>query len=295
MRIHSGLMLSTLVLTAQAAELKQETVVAWQEYVRSATAKMQDHLHGNADFIKADEDQDYARRVRSGEILVSPAYRQGVTKVPNGLIHDWTGGAFIPNATLKEALSVVRDYDRYSEFYRPTVVDSKSLAKDGHGDRFSMVLMNKAMFMKTALDSDYRCDFVRVDERRWYSISETTRVQEIADFGSADQHFLDENEGSGYIWRLFSITRFEERDGGVYVELEAIALSRDIPGSLRWIVEPIVRRISRNSLAISLRQTEQAVRAGVLAAGCKTQGQPCSTGRYSASASTGFGALGLLH
>jgi hypothetical protein len=288
-------MLLTIVLTAQAAELKQETVAAWQEYVRSATAKMQERLHGNAAFIKADENQDFARRVRSGEILVSPAYRQGATKVPNGLIHDWTGAAFIPSANLKEALSVVRDYDHYREFYRPTVVDSKALAKDGNEDRFSMVLMNKAMFMKTALDSDYKCDFARVDERRWYSISETTCVHEIADFGSADQHCLDENEGSGYVWRLFSITRFEERDGGVYVELEAIALSRDIPGSLRWIVEPIVRRISRNSLAMSLRQTEEAVRAGVLAAGCKSHGQPCSTGRYSDSASTGFGALGLLH
>jgi hypothetical protein len=288
-------MLLIIALTAQAAELKQETLVAWQEYVSSATAKMQDHLRGNADFIKSDENQDFAKRVRSGEILVSPAYRQGATKVPNGLIHDWTGAAFIPNANLKEALSVVRDYDHYSEFYRPTVVDSKSLAKDGHEDRFSMVLMNKAMFMKTALDSEFTCDFVRVNERRWYSISETTHVREIVDFGSADQHSLDQNEGSGYIWRLFSITRFEERDGGVYVELEAIALSRDIPGSLRWIVEPVVRRISRNSLAMSLRQTEEAVRAGVLAEGCKSHGQPCSTGRYSATGSTGFGAFGLLH
>ena len=30
--------------------------------------------------------------------------------------------------------------------------------------------------------------------------------------------------GGGYIWQLFSMTKFEERDGGVYVELEALAL-----------------------------------------------------------------------
>jgi len=42
-----------------------------------------------------------------------------------------------------------------------------------------------------------------------------------------------EGEGTGLIWR-----RFEERDGGVYVEVEAIALSRDVPASLRWLVEP---------------------------------------------------------
>ena len=45
------------------------------------------------------------------------------------------------------------------------------------------------------------------------------------------------------------------------LELEAIGLSRDIPGSFRWLIEPIVRRVSQASLSASLRQTEKAVRA----------------------------------
>jgi hypothetical protein len=71
---------------------------------------------------------------------------------------------------------------------------------------------------------------------------------------------LYEGEGHGIVWRLFGITRYVERDGGVYLELEAIGLSRDIPASLRWVVEPIVRRVSRASLSTSLRQTGNAVR-----------------------------------
>jgi hypothetical protein len=47
----------------------------------------------------------------------------------------------------------------------------------------------------------------------------------------------------------------------VYIELEAIALSRDIPAALRWAVEPIVRRVSRSSLDTSLQQTKDAVRS----------------------------------
>jgi hypothetical protein len=46
---------------------------------------------------------------------------------------------------------------------------------------------------------------------------------------------------------------------GVYVELEAIALSRDIPAAFRVFVTPIVRRVSRDSLATSLHQTKAAV------------------------------------
>jgi hypothetical protein len=45
----------------------------------------------------------------------------------------------------------------------------------------------------------------------------------------------------------------------VYVELEAIALSRDIPAAFRLFVTPIVRPVSRDSLATSLHQTKVAI------------------------------------
>jgi hypothetical protein len=242
--------------------LKPETVNAWQEYVQSATIKLQAPLTPASHFLKIDQDQDWLRTVRAGEVLVTPGASQGEKKVPSGLIHDWIGTIFIANVTLSAVLSVLRDYDRYENFYRPTVVHSRTLETGERDDRFSMVLMNQALFLKAALDSDYRCAYVRLSDRRWYSISESTRIQEIENYGVSGQRALREGEGSGFLWRVLTITRLEERDGGVYIELEAIALSRDIPISLRWIVEPIVRRISRNSLTISLRQTESALRSG---------------------------------
>jgi hypothetical protein len=260
--IRTSLFGLVLVCTSHAATLKPETVNAWQEYVQSATTKLQAPISPASHFLKIDQDQDWLRNVRMGEVLVTPGTSQGVKKVPSGLIHDWAGTAFIANVTLTDVLSVLRDYDRYENFYRPTVVHSRTLETQERYDRFSMVLMNQALFLKAALDSDYRCAYVRLSDRRWYSISESTRIQEIENYGVSGQRALREGEGSGFLWRLFSITRFEERDGGVYIELEAIALSRDIPTSLRWIVEHIVRRISRNSLTVSLRQTESAVRSG---------------------------------
>ena len=86
-------------------------------------------------------------------------------------------------------------------------------------------------------------------------------MREIEDYGTPKQRELNDGQGKGLLWRLFSIARFEERDGGVYVELEAIALSRNIPVSVRWLIEPIVSRLSRSSLMTSLRQTEDAVRS----------------------------------
>jgi hypothetical protein len=100
-----------------------------------------------------------------------------------------------------------------------------------------------------------------------YSITHTTRVQEIEHYGQANEQELPPDQGSGYVWRLYSVARFEQRDGGTYVEVEAIALSRDIPIALRWLVNPIVRRVSKNSMLVSLQQTKEAVRLSEAANG----------------------------
>jgi len=246
----------------QGTELQQDTVKAWQEYIGSANVRMQARLRPEIPFLKVDEDQHWISNIQTGEILISHGGSQGLTRVPSGLIHDWFGAVFIPQTTLNNVLSVVRDYNRYKQFYQPTVVDSKTISIDGFKDRFSMVLVDKSLVGETAFAGDYRCLNVRVNDRRWYSVSESTRIREIQSYGTSNEHMLQDGEGTGLLWRVFSIARFEERDGGVFVEFEVIALSRDVPASLRWVVEPIVRRVSRNSLITSLRQTEDAVRAG---------------------------------
>jgi hypothetical protein len=122
-------------------------------------------------------------------------------------------------------------------------------------------MLNKSLFAKTALASEWNDRYICVDDRRWYSTAYSTRVEEIEDYGSPGERKLPLNEGSGYIWRLYSFSRFEQRDDGVYVELEVIALSRDIPRGLRWLIDPIVRRVSRGSLFTSLTETRAAVRS----------------------------------
>ena len=128
-----------------------------------------------------------------------------------------------------------------------------------------MVLLNKALFSKTAFDCECLSSYFPLDGKRWYGVGYSTRIRQIEDFGQPTQHELPPDVGSGYIWRLYSLFQFEERDGGVYVEVEAIALSRDIPSALRWFADPIVRRISRGSLLTSLQQTRTAVASTALA------------------------------
>jgi hypothetical protein len=45
----------------------------------------------------------------------------------------------------------------------------------------------------------------------------------------------------------------------MYLELEAVALTRDIPASVRWLANRVVNHLSINSLRTTLRQTRDAV------------------------------------
>jgi hypothetical protein len=244
---------------SSAATLKPETIAAWDAYLQAANDKMQARLQPGAHFLWLDEEPDRAEKIRTKGPYIAPMVKDIPRKVPLGLIHDWLGVGFVPNAKIEDILRIVRDYDRYKDIYRPGVIDSAFRRTDGMQDFFFMRLANRSVVAKTALDTEGVSSYTRVDDTRWYGVSNTIEIREIDKFGTEEQRTLPPDEGTGLIWRLSSITRLEERDGGVYAELEAIALSRDIPAAFRFFVTPIVRRVSRDSLATSLHQTKVAI------------------------------------
>jgi hypothetical protein len=254
-----------LTSAAYAASLKPESVQAWDRYLAAAEANLEKRAHGDESFLWVDESPERLRQVQKGEIVVAETYSRVSKKAPSALIHDWTGAAFIPGARIEDVIAVVRNYASYPEYYHPGVVSAKLLSNEGMDDKFSLLLVNQSVLVKTAIETECQSTLTRVSDKRWYGETSATRIQEIQDYGRMDEHRLAVGEGGGYLWRIASNMRFEERDGGVYIELEAMALSRDIPMSLRFIVDPIVRRVSRNSLAESLRQTDQAVSTMVAA------------------------------
>jgi hypothetical protein len=262
--------------STRGAELKPETMQAWNQYVLSADSHMNERLDPGHQFLWTDESPDRTARLRRGEILVAPMTGLGTRRVPDGLIHHWVGALFIPDATLESVLSVAHDYDHYKEMFRPKVVESKLIACEDGQQRYSVLWLNNVLFVNAALKSQYEARDFPVDQRRSYNIAHVISAQEIESYGEKDERVLPPGQGNGFIWRLQSIARYEERDGGVYVELEAIALTRDIPASLRWMANPLVARLSRSTLAMSLRQTREGVAASTreprALASCGTRG-----------------------
>ena len=74
------------------AQLKVETVNAWDAYILKANLEMDDRLHGR--FLWVDEVPERMQSVRAGNILVSSVGEHNPKPVPSGLIHDWMGAAF---------------------------------------------------------------------------------------------------------------------------------------------------------------------------------------------------------
>lgn len=241
-----------------AIELQPETVTAWDNYIHRAGLRIQ-RLNANRPFLWIDESPERRARLERGEVLIAPVVGRGTETVPNGLIHDWIGAAFIANTTVATLLAVLHDYDRYKDVYKPVVMDSRVLACSGMAHEFSMSWQRRVLFVNAAMEGQYRSQDFAIDPRRGYMVAETTRLQEIQDYGRPTEHLMPPDKGSGFIWRLHSIAAYEERDGGVYLELEVIALTRDIPASLRWMVHPVVNHLSISSLTTTLRQTREAV------------------------------------
>lgn len=253
----AALLILAASLKSKGSELSPETLKAWDAYVQDQNARVAGYSSATP-FLWSDESPDRLRRLRKGETIVAPV-GQNPQRVPHGLIHHWIGAVFLPGARLQDVFSVVRDYGKYKDVYAPSVIESRVAGLSDTGDTFSLRMVNKAVVAKFALDTDFQATFKQLNENKWYGVSYTTRIREIENYGLPDEHDASADIGRGLIWRLYSISRFEQRDGGVYVELEAVALSRDIPGALRWVVDPVVRRTSRNSIHVSLEKTEEAV------------------------------------
>src|SRR6476660_7851820 len=252
--------------TARAAELKQKTTTAFDRSVAATEARFANELRPDGPFLYIDAMNADARRqafdqLKNGEILVQKLETKapGVSSdVPDGMVHHWVGLIFIPGATLARTLPIVKDYDRRANLYKPDVSASRTLAHNG--DDFKMFLrLHQKRFTTVDFNTTYDVHWGSVDASKVYSNSISTRIAEVKDPAKPDGEELPVGTGHGYLWRLNTYWRFEEKDGGVYLQCEALSLTRDIPTGLGWLLKPLVTSIPKASLNRALGQTRTVV------------------------------------
>ena len=131
-------------------------------------------------------------------------------------------------------------------------------------------MTQKALSVTGAVETDNEIQIARLGAGRAYSLTTSVRVREIADYGKPSEHALPEDHGPGYVWRTFNVTRLEQRDDGVYIEMELIGLSRGIPWAFRWLIQPLAERLPRNILRATMNETRDALNQRINAATLET-------------------------
>jgi hypothetical protein len=259
MKIKKAFAILLLLLSATlsgAAQPKQATLRAWDDYIRDLKMSMATRASGDTPFLELYDSPEVMQRVQRGEVVVSD---HDPRKVPQGLIHHWIGAMFVPNVTIDQVIKVLCDYGHYSDFYSPLIKKSVVLERDGDKAMVTIVAVQKAFSVTAAVDTDNEVQVMRLAGNRLYIMTDAVRVQEVADYGQPNQHLFSEDRRPGYVWRSFVLQRIEARDGGVYIELETVALSRGIPLEVRWLIKPLTDQLPRRLMLDTLNETRVAV------------------------------------
>lgn len=250
----------------RAAELKSSTIAAFERYQRIAEATIETEVSSPDRFLHAFQGDaadrsKVDRQLRRGEVAVERlrATENGHRiEVPDGLIHHWIGSIFVPNVHLGTAVAVLQDFDQHADLFRPNIARSKIVEHDG--DRFRLALR---FYMKkiiaVTVDTESLAEFRPRGPDRETSAIRSLRVNEVENVGTPEERQKPVGRGGGYMWRMNTYWRFLERDGGTYIECEALTLSRNIPTGLGWLIGPVLTSIPRDMLTSALQATRRSL------------------------------------
>ena len=243
-----------------AAELQPRTAQAYDKYAEQATR----------DFVARAQKAAATRRC-DGVIAARAGSGDGILNVPDGLIHHWLGMAFVQGATIKDVENVARDYPGYPKVYK-AVVSSRVLSQKG--DTYQVLIrlkegeagINAVLDVRSAVDYQARRGSIT-------AVSKAEEIRQVEDAGRPNEKKLPAGRDSGYLWRAHTFTHFIPEEGGVFIVMETLGLSRGFPPFTGWFIEPIARRLGRKSVEGSLNEFLTAIRRS---AGIPTPKSACA-------------------
>ena len=213
------------------------------------------------DGFQGDERTKALAKLRMGEVemrRLSIGAGGGNVNVSGGMIHDWEGIVFIPGVRLEDVLKILEDYDHQTIYYTPDV--AKSRIESRQGNQFRVFLQFRRHEVVTVvLNTEHQVTYFQDSPLRAHSRSSAIRIAQVENPGSPDEKERPPGDDDGFLWRMETWWRMEERDGGVYVQSEAVTLTRDIPTGLGWLIEPFITKIPQETLQFTLQATRQAV------------------------------------
>lgn len=206
---------------AASADVKPETVAAWNRYVSATERRLQ----------KA-ADAGRPAREPQGDLV----------DVPGGAIHHWRGSTLIRGVTVDRLL--------HSLMYPGTpppqqdVLEARVIGRSADSLHVYLRLVRRTIVTVT-YDTEHEVLFQRHSGGLATSRSIATKVAEV------------DGRDRGFLWRLNSYWRYVQAGDSVRVDLESLSLSRHVPGLLRPAAGPLINRVARESLTRTLEALRQ--------------------------------------
>jgi hypothetical protein len=151
---------------------------------------------------------------------------------------------FIPDANLSQVLAVLQDYDNHKNVYKPDVRRSKLLEHDGNEFKVYLQFYRKSI-VTVVINANFDVHYTMSGPTRALSQAYSTRIAEVENADKPNEHELPVGNDHGYLWRLDNYWRVEEKDGGTYLQVESVGLTRTVPAILAWLINPLVKNIPR--------------------------------------------------
>lgn len=253
-------LLSSWATPGYAAGPSAAAVSGFNAYAASLEARLAQQHRQPRGFLApvAPETQGEAR-LRNGELIVEQLTPATGKDWPGAMLHDWRGTAFVAGAKASDFERLMREFKAYPQHFAPQVVQARVTSQ--LGDHLQAVMRVRQKHVITVvMDTAYDVTFARLDAQHGYSISRSTKIDEIDSPGTHNERALTPSEEHGFLWRLNTYWSYEEHDGGLYMQIESISLTRSIPTGLGWAIGPFVESVPRESLEFTLRSVCNALR-----------------------------------
>lgn len=247
---------------------------AFDRHIQLTEQRVSHELSPRGAFLNVDSLQPEERNVAYAKLRGGDVRIEALTTLDRGerivcpacMIQHWVGIIFIRGATLQQTLALMQDYDHQAEIFAPDVMRAKILSHNGE-DFTVFMRFHRAMVITVVLDTEHHIRYQLIDATHAASRAVSTRVQEVEHAGTANERVLAEGKDNGYLWRINNYWKFLQRDGGTYVQCEAVSLSRDIPTGFAWLVAPFAESVPRDSLRFTLEAARKHLSAAVSPAG----------------------------
>jgi hypothetical protein len=239
--IPACLLAATVIATLHASliptvHLDEETVKAYQDYVNSFEKSVVEPFNKSGKLWIDSECCGKKSSFDSGKPLVEPRRNEDLA---HGSVHHFSGAMHINGANIDSIRKVMQDYSHYVEIFRPDLGSASgtkepdSTPEDEHF-KAKLLLVQTTLWMSVSYDTLYDTHYRRVANDRWTSRSVALNIKELKDPKNLSGGYLPEGDDHGFLWRTNTYWFARERNGGLDLEADSLALSRPNPTGFAW-------------------------------------------------------------